>query len=77
MARLRPQYATPTLWMINGGPVPVRLDLMPDAYVLMFLGSAGVLTGIGFGFVPALRATRVDLAPACRARARRGCAHKC
>ena len=57
-------WATQTLLgLISFGPVPVRLDLTPDARVLTFLVAVGILTGVAFGLVPALRATRVDLAP--------------
>jgi predicted permease len=59
------------LGMISFGPVPVRLDLTPDARVLTFLVAVGILTGVAFGLVPALRATRVDLAPSLQG-ARRG-----
>ncbi len=57
--------------MVSVGPAPIQLDLTPDARVLVFLAAAGVITGIGFGLVPALRATRVNLAPALQG-ARRG-----
>jgi predicted permease len=40
------------------------LDVKPDWKVLLFTVAASVLTGILFGLAPALRAARVDLAPA-------------
>jgi len=41
---------------------PVVLDLRPDWRVLVFTTSVTVLTVLLFGLVPALRATRIDLA---------------
>jgi len=49
--------------MILGGPVGLKLRLGPDVRVLAFLGGVGLLTTLVFGLVPALRSTRVDLAP--------------
>jgi predicted permease len=39
----------------------IFLDLSPDARVMAFTGTVAVLTGILFGLLPALRATRVSL----------------
>jgi predicted permease len=45
-------------------PIDIELNVSPDWRVLLFtLGVAG-LTGIAFGLVPALRASRPDLVPA-------------
>jgi predicted permease len=43
-------------------PVPVALDMAPDARVLAFVGILAVITTLGFGLLPALQATRLDLA---------------
>ena len=59
------------LGLLSAGVVPIQLDLTPDVRILVFLIAVGVLTGIGFGLVPALRATRVDLVPSLQG-ARRG-----
>jgi len=45
-------------------PVPLDLDLSIDRTVLGFSLAVTVLTGIVFGLVPALRATRLDLVSA-------------
>jgi predicted permease len=45
-------------------PDAVRLSLGPDARVLGFTGAVCILTGILFGLAPAVRASRVNLAPA-------------
>jgi predicted permease len=50
--------------MIFGGPVGLKLRLAPDVRVFAFLGAVAILTAVVFGLVPALRSTRVDLAPA-------------
>jgi predicted permease len=50
--------------MIYGGPVGLKLHLAPDVRVFVFLAALSIATAIVFGLVPALRATRVDLAPA-------------
>jgi len=42
-------------------PVPVGLEFRPDLRVLLFTAALAVLTGLVFGLVPALRATRPDL----------------
>ena len=49
--------------LISLGPYPVAIDVGLDARVLCFTCAVSMLTGIVFGLVPALRATRVDLAP--------------
>jgi putative ABC transport system permease protein len=53
---------------LDGAPVP--LDIAPDARVLAFTGGIALLSAIFFGLVPALRATRVDVAAALRAQGR-------
>jgi predicted permease len=58
------------LRMVDTGYVPLRLDLSPDARVLLFTAAIMALTGIGFGLVPALRASRVELASAMKDQAR-------
>jgi predicted permease len=42
-------------------PLPVQFDFAPDARVLWFTAALAVVTGVVFGLVPALRATRTDL----------------
>ena len=44
--------------------VPLYVDLSSDLRILGFTVAVSVLTGILFGLAPALRATRIDLAPA-------------
>src|SRR5262249_54411405 len=48
----------------TGTPSPIFLNLRPDTRILAFTGAVSLLTGMLFGFAPALRATRVDLTPA-------------
>jgi putative ABC transport system permease protein len=43
---------------------PISLDLKPDWRVLVFTAGITILTSVLFGLVPALRAARLDLAPA-------------
>jgi putative ABC transport system permease protein len=50
--------------LLSTSESPIVLDLRPDARVLAFTILAAVLTGAGFALAPALRATRVDPAPA-------------
>ena len=50
--------------MVFRGPVGLRLKLDPDVRVFAFLAATSIATAIVFGLAPALRATRVDLAPA-------------
>jgi predicted permease len=56
-----------TRWLVtymSAGRSPIVLGLDPDPRVLAFTGAVSVLTGILFGFMPALRATRIDVSPA-------------
>ena len=62
--------------MILRGTVGLRLYLGPDIRVIAFLGALAMLTTIVFGLVPALRATRVDLAPALKGLRRGGMASR-
>src|SRR5439155_20591852 len=48
----------------TGWMIPSHLDVQPNLRVLGFTAAASLLTGVLFGLAPALRATRVDLAPA-------------
>lgn len=48
---------------MSAGRNPIVIDLNPDLRVLSFTAAVSMLTGILFGLAPALRATRVDLAP--------------
>jgi predicted permease len=45
-------------------PIDIGLEIAPDWRVLMFTFVAAVLTGIVFGLIPALQASRPDLVPA-------------
>ncbi len=54
------------------GPVGLRLNLSPDVRVFAFLAVLSVATAIAFGLAPALRSTRVDLAPALKGLRRGG-----
>jgi macrolide transport system ATP-binding/permease protein len=47
--------------VLNSGRWPVVLDAGVNVRVLAFTTLASVLTGIGFGLTPALRATRIDI----------------
>jgi len=58
------------LRMVDTGSVPLRLDLSPDARVLLFTVAVMMLTGIGFGLAPAWRACGFDLASAMKEQAR-------
>ncbi len=42
---------------------PIRLDMTPDARVLCFVLAVSLITAFIFGLLPALQATRPDLAP--------------
>jgi predicted permease len=47
-------------------PEPIALDVSPDVRVLAFTLGASVLSAIGFGLMPALRATSLDILPVLR-----------
>ncbi|HXJ91932.1 MAG TPA: ABC transporter permease [Terriglobia bacterium] len=52
------------LAMVSTGAEPLPLNVAPDARVLAFTFLVSLATAILFGTVPALRTTRVDVAPA-------------
>jgi predicted permease len=43
---------------------PIAIDVQPDGTVLLFAAGLSILTGIGFGSIPAIRATPVHITPA-------------
>lgn len=45
-------------------PIDIGLNVAPDWRVLVFTFAAAVLTGVVFGLIPALQASRPDLVPA-------------
>jgi predicted permease len=45
-------------------PMPLQFDLAPDTRVFVFTLALTAFTGLAFGLVPALQATRPDLTPA-------------
>ena len=49
------------LKLVSEGPTPIPLDTSLDATVLAFTFGVMLFTGILFGLIPALRATRLDL----------------
>ena len=55
-----------TLQALQGVELPVTVDLTVDYRVLAFAMALSLITGVAFGLVPALKATRVDLLPALR-----------
>ena len=55
------------LALLDSGPTPLVLDTDLNTGVLGFATLVSVATGIGFGIVPAVRATRGDLTSALRA----------
>src|SRR5215216_4401109 len=56
--------------LTEGESNPFSLDLGLDVRIFVFTAAVSILTGILFGFAPALRATRVDLTPALKDNAR-------
>src|SRR5215510_6374587 len=57
-------------WLVSGllsvfssGNDPIPFDLKLDMRILAFTGAVSILTGILFGLVPALAATKIDLIP--------------
>ena len=50
--------------LFNTEVIPVFLDVTPSLTVLLFTVAVSLVTGVAFGLVPALRATRVELSPA-------------
>jgi predicted permease len=51
------------LALMASGRDPVLLTVSPDVAILAFTAAASLLTGVLFGLVPALRATRLRLTP--------------
>jgi predicted permease len=58
------------LRLVGGTTAVAAIDLRPDLPILAFTVSIAILTGILFGLAPALRSTRVELAPTLKESAR-------
>ena len=54
----------------DGGPSTISMDVRPDWRVLLFTLAISLLTGLLFGLLPALRATRISLADAMKSQAK-------
>jgi predicted permease len=64
-------WASRALLRLVGGTTAVAaIDLRPDLSMIAFTASIAILTGILFGLAPALRSTRVELAPTLKENAR-------
>ena len=55
-----------TLRLVSTLDLPVGIALALDYRVLVFTAALSLITGLAFGLVPALQATRIDLLPALR-----------
>ncbi|HYL74383.1 MAG TPA: ABC transporter permease [Bryobacteraceae bacterium] len=51
------------LVLVQNGPDKVPLEVGPNSHVLLFTFGLSLATGLFFGLAPALRMTRVDVAP--------------
>jgi predicted permease len=59
------RWATKLLTVyMSAGRGAITLELNPDLRILAFTAGVTVVTGLLFGLAPALRSTRIDLAPA-------------
>ena len=56
--------------LLAGGLLPMTLHLSPDARVMAFTATISLLTGVLFGIVPALQATKPSVAPSLGSAAR-------
>jgi putative ABC transport system permease protein len=63
-------WAGLALLRLVGVEASTALDIHPDRQVLAFTATVSLLTGVLFGLAPALRATRVELAPTLKESAR-------
>src|SRR5262245_9967328 len=59
--RFTPSLLSAMMPMVNGSIRNVGVAVTPDLRVIAFSGVVILITGIAFGLVPALRATRIDL----------------
>jgi predicted permease len=46
--------------MLDAGPVSIHMDFSPNGRILLFLCAMAAATGVAFGVLPALRASRID-----------------
>jgi predicted permease len=58
------------LSLVSSDGVPLPLDIALDPRKLLFAAAVALATGVGFGLVPALQATRVDLSSSLKEGAR-------
>jgi predicted permease len=63
-------WASKALLQLVAGGAAASVDLRPDLPILGFTAAIAILTGILFGLAPALRSTRVELAPTLKESAR-------
>ncbi|HEY9479230.1 MAG TPA: ABC transporter permease [Gemmatimonadaceae bacterium] len=63
-------WGSETLLHLAGGSNPIPLDARLDGRVLLFTALLSLITAVLFGLVPALRATRLELATALRTQGR-------
>ena len=62
LARFAPSLISQLMPTVYGVTRTLGVEVAPDLRVLGFSAAVAILTGVVFGLVPALRATRVDLA---------------
>ncbi len=72
VASLLASWVAPALLALKPPSLPVNLDVPTDWRVFAFTFVASLATGVIFGSVPALRASRVEVAPALKEEGRGG-----